>query len=124
MDSYIEQILSTNMGTRKEAIKGIVEDPNNKQFIDELKKILETGPTYAKLDALSAYGRIIDKEDIDYLLTFLKHRDWHMRIEAIRCLCSLLGEDAIELITPFLEDKAYGVRSEVQELINKYQKSL
>lgn len=124
MASYIEQILSTNMGHRKEAVKKIIEDLDNKRFIGELKAVLESGPTYAKLDALSAYGRIIEKREIDYLLTFLKNKDWHMRIEAIRCICELLQEEAIDIITPFLKDKAYGVRSEVESLITKYQKRI
>jgi len=122
MNEYIEKILSSNMEVRKKTVDEIIRNENNFQIANDLKKIVEEGPTYAKLDALTAYGRIIDKENVESLYPFLKNKSWHIRIETIRCIYYLLGEEAIDIVTPFLEDKAYGVRSEVEVIVKSFSK--
>ena len=118
MNEYIEGILSTNMAVRKDAVKLIVENGKNSEMAEELKAIIENGPTYAKLDALTAYGRIIEKVEVENLYPFLKNKDWHIRAETVKCIYGILGEESFPIIEPLLKDKAYGVRSEVEKIMD------
>jgi len=116
MDVLIDEILSPNLAIRTNAVKQLISN----QSIDLAPKLLEIvkeGPTYAKLDALKAYGNVITIDNVESLYGFLKSRDWHIRAETINCIYKLLGKESLEIITPFLKDKAYGVRSEVEKII-------
>lgn len=116
MNNFIQGILSTNIALRKKAVEDIIKN-GDVELAKELKKIAEEGPTYAKLGALTAYGRIINKEEIEYIYPYLNSKDWHIRLETIKIIHFRLGEDAISMIEPFLKDKAYGVRSEVERIL-------
>jgi HEAT repeat protein len=118
MNEHIEGILSTNIAVRKEAVRIIIKNGKNIELAEELKSIIEDGPTYAKLDALTAYGKIIEKKDVDNLLPLLKNKDWHIRAETVKCIHGILGKESFLIIEPLLKDKAYGVRSEVEKLMN------
>lgn len=108
------------MNERNKAIEKIImEQPS--ELKSELLKITLEGPTYAKLGALKAYGNIISKNEIGTIIEFTKNKDWHIRLEALKCIVNLMGTDSLEILRPFLEDKAHGVRSEVELMISKLQ---
>lgn len=117
---YIEMLKSINMGTRKEAVRKIVNNKKD-EYIGILLELVENGPTYVKVDALTAYRQIIRKSEVDSLKKYLKNRDWHIRLEAIRGISDLLEYDSLEIIIPFLDDKAHGVKSEVEKIVKKYK---
>lgn len=118
MENLINEIISTNLSTRKNAVEQII---NNKSIdlAPKLLKIAKEGPTYAKIDAIKAYGSIIDLEKVDTIYSFLKDKDWHIRVEAVNSIYNLLGRDALDIISPLLKDKAYGVRSIVEKIIEE-----
>jgi hypothetical protein len=120
---YIEMLKSTDMGIRKEAINKIVENKKN-ELRGDLLGLVENGPTYLKLDALTAYRQIIGKSEVDSLGKYLNSKDWHIRLEAIRGISQLLEHDSLDIIMPFLKDRAYGVKSEVEKIVEKYKNEI
>ena len=121
MNQLVESILSSNMSERSIAVKKISID-RPVELKDDLLRIAKEGPTYAKLSALKGYSYIISKDEIDNILEFTTNKDWHMRLETLRCISNLYGEEAIGKLKPFLKDKAYGVRSEIEKIISGFQK--
>lgn len=119
MDLLIEKVLSSDIKTRNEAVTQIIND-KAVHLKEDLLNIAKKGPTYAKLNALKAYGYIISKQEVENLYEFFNSRDWHIRLEAIKCTSYILEEESLEIIKPFLKDKAFGVRSEVEKIIAQY----
>ncbi|MQR94194.1 HEAT repeat domain-containing protein [Fictibacillus phosphorivorans] len=119
MKELLKALLSSDIGERKQAVEQIINE-KPVELKSELLKIVESGPSYAKAIALQAYSKIISKEEVEGLLVFTKNKDWHIRLEALKGVASILGKDSVDYIKPFLLDRSHGVRSEVQGILSKF----
>ena len=118
MEELKKKLVSTNINERDKAIEEIIKS-NLLILRGELINIIERGPTYAKVGAAKAFSQIATEEDIDTLKRILKMKSWHIRVEAIHGIYKVCGANSTEELTPLLKDKAYGVRVEVEKILNQ-----
>ncbi|MEI4650201.1 hypothetical protein WAG28_20175 [Bacillus cereus] len=118
MEELKKMLVSTNINERDQAIEKIIKS-NLLNLREDLINIIEHGPTYAKVGAAKAFSQIATEEDIVTLKRILKMKSWHIRVEALHGIYKVLGANSIEALTPLLKDKAYGVRVEVEKILDQ-----
>ena len=118
----VVEILNT---LTKEKLKDhidMLQNNEREQMRMLLDEILVTAPDHFKIKCCEALTLIPTIEAYQTLLKALKCKSWHVRNSAAKGLAVIGKEKAIPDLEKLLQDKAYGVREDVQHLINELKK--
>lgn len=113
----VEKIIKA---TTEEELVGMDNEKDKDKEINEILNILAMGPQFKKVQALKRLGDQAGDQYIEIFRKYLGDKDWHLRLEAAWGLGKLLGQEALDELTPLLKDKAYGVREDVKKVIDRY----
>ncbi len=89
----------------------MAEDPKKQQrdLIDqEIEQLLKSNNIVKKL---SAVDMLLERNQLDRLLSLLKSESWHLRIKAQEALSNYTLEELKEKLLPLLEEKLWFVRA-------------
>ena len=87
--------------------------------VDALLNQLRMGTPPRRVAAAKALASCRTDEVVASLTACLHEKDWHLRAAAASSLALLLGIQAVGLLRPLLNDRAYGVREDVGKILHE-----
>ena len=89
--------------------------------MQDIINVIDQGTFQQRIDAIRKLGEMKNIESQNILRNALKNKDWHTRLEAAKALSKILGKVSLADLQPMLNDKAYGVRTDVQKIIESFE---